>query len=120
MVRPPPSAHRTLALGRLRPGAQNKTEAEYRRILEARKQAGEIEWYAFEGITFKLADDTRYTPDFAVMLAGGAMEMHEIKGRWMDDAKVKIKVAADKFPFRFIAVYKLSKKDGGGWRYEPY
>lgn len=111
---------RTLALGRLKPGAQNKTEAEYGRLLEARKQTGEIEWYAFEGITFKLADDTRYTPDFAVMLTGGEMEMHEIKGRWMDDAKVKIKVAAERFPFRFIAVHKIDKKDGGGWRYEQY
>lgn len=94
MVRPPPSAHRTLALGRLRPGAQNKTEAEYGRILEARKQAGEIEWYAFEGITFKLADDTRYTPDFAVMLAGGAMEMHEIKGRWSDLRSKKVQMGS--------------------------
>lgn len=120
VIRPRPSNRRTLALGRLRTGEQNKTEAEYGRILEARKQTGEIAWYAFEGITFKLAADTRYTPDFAVMLTSGEMEMHEIKGRWMDDAKVKIKVAADKFPFRFIAVYKLNKKDGGGWRYEPY
>lgn len=111
---------RTLALGRLKSGAQNKTEAEYGRLLELRKRAGEIEWYAFEGITLKLADDTRYTPDFAVMLAGGVIEMHEIKGRWMEDAKVKIKVAAERFPFRFVAVYKLNKKDGGGWRYEEF
>ena len=112
--------HRTLALGRLKAGAQNKTEAEYGRILEARKRLGEIDWYAFEGITFKLADDTRYTPDFAIMLVGGTMEMHEAKGHWMEDAKIKIKVAAQMFPFAFVAVYKIPKKDGGGWRYEEF
>lgn len=111
---------RTLALGRLKPGKMNNTEAEYAQVLELRRQAGQIEWFKFEGITFKLADDTRYTPDFAILNADGTMEMHEIKGRWMDDAKVKIKVAADLFPFRFIAVYKISKKEGGGWRHESF
>jgi hypothetical protein len=79
----------------------NKTEARYAELLEIRKRVGEIAWYAFEGITLKLGDDCRYTPDFAVMLACGEMEMHETKGFFRDDAKVKIKVAAQMFPFRF-------------------
>lgn len=102
--------NRSFALGRLKKGEMNKTEAEYLRILENRKFAGEIEWYEFEGITFRLANNTRYTPDFVVMLAGGAMECHEIKGYWMDDARVKIKVAAEMFPFRFIALKKVKKE----------
>lgn len=100
---------RSFALGRLPAGTMNKTEAEYARILEARKAKGEIEWYKFEGMTFKLANNTRYTPDFAVMLTGGVMEMHEVKGYWMDDARVKIKVAAEMYPFSFIAVKKEKK-----------
>jgi hypothetical protein len=111
---------RTLALGRLKPGVQNRTEAEYAALLESRKIAGEIAWYAFEGVTFKLAADTRYTPDFAVMLADGRMEMHEVKGFWRDDAKIKIKVAAEMFPFRFVALKKRSKKSGGGWDVEEF
>lgn len=108
------------ALGRLKPGTMNATETAYAQVLEARKHSGEIQWYAFEGMTFKLADQTRYTPDFAVLLENGEMEMHEVKGRWMDDAKVKIKVAAAQFPFRFLAVFALHKKDGGGWRTETF
>lgn len=111
---------RDLAIGRLKPGVQNSTEAEYAALLELRRQSGEIAWYAFEGVTFKLAADTRYTPDFAVMLADGRMEMHEVKGFWRDDAKIKIKVAAEMFPFRFVALKKRSKKSGGGWDVEEF
>jgi hypothetical protein len=58
-----------LALGRMKSGERNKLEASYEQYLESRKQAGEIIWYKFEGMTFKLAKDTRYTPDFSIMLA---------------------------------------------------
>jgi hypothetical protein len=71
-------------------------------------------------MTLKLAKDTRYTPDFMVMNANGEMEAHECKSIWRDDAKIKIKVASEKFPFRFVAVYAQSKKDGGGFRYEEF
>ena len=100
-----------------KPGVMNGIEAEYAAILELRKRAGgDIDWYAFEAITLKLADDTRYTPDFLVMRSDCTLECHETKARWEDDALVKIKVAADKFPFRFIAQEKIAKKYGGGWR----
>lgn len=108
------------ALGRLKVGQMNKTEAEYAQHLEARKTAGEVAWYKFEGVKLRLADNTFYTPDFAVMLANGEMEIHETKGYWQDDAKVKIKVAADLYPFRFIALKKKPKKDGGGWSIEDF
>ena len=108
------------ALGRLKPGQMNKTEAAYAAHLESLKAAGEIVWYVFESLTFKLADDTRYTPDFAVMLSSGQMQAHEVKGFWQDDARVKIKVAAAKFPFEFIAVKAKAKKDGGGWSVEAF
>lgn len=108
------------ALGRLKAGAMNKTEAAYAASLELRKAAGEIAWYKFEGVKLRLADNTFYTPDFAVMLASGQIEMHEVKGFWQDDAKVKIKVAADLYPFRFIAVKVKTKKAGGGWEVEDF
>jgi hypothetical protein len=39
----------------------------------------------------------------------------------MDDAKVKITVAAEKFPqFRFMAFRKLKKSEGGGWVRERF
>ncbi len=109
-----------LALGRMKSGVKNKLEEAYGLHLEARKQAGEVLWYKFEGITFKLANDTRYTPDFVVLLANSEMECHEVKSIWRDGSKEKVKVASELFPFRFIAVFAVHKKDGGGWRIEEY
>lgn len=102
------------------PGKMNKTEAAYAERLEGMMRSGEIAWYRFEAVTLKLADNTRYTPDFAVENKDGELEMHEVKGFWRDDARVKIKVAAAIFPFRFIAVQAKSKKDGGGWKVEKF
>lgn len=109
-----------LALGRLKTGQMNKTEQAYADYLERQKQAGEILWYKFEGIKLRLADNTFYTPDFVVMGVGGELSMHEVKGFWQDDAKVKIKVAADMYPFRFVAIRVRAKKDGGGWDVEEF
>jgi hypothetical protein len=111
---------KVLALGRLKAGVRNQLEAAYERELEAQKQRGEILWYQFEGITFKLAKDTRYTPDFVVMLPNGEMECRETKGFWRDDAKIKLKIASAMFPFRFVAIYAVPKKHGGGFRHEEF
>ena len=108
------------ALGRLKTGAMNKTEAAYDAHLAAQQHAGQIQWRKFEGIKLRLADNTFYTPDFAVMAADGVMECHEVKGFWQDDARAKIKVAADLYPFRFIAVRAKPKKEGGGWAVEDF
>ena len=102
---------RTQALGRMKAGKMNKSEAAYAKVLEARKHVGEIAWYAFEPINIRLADKCYYRVDFLVMLANGAIEAHEVKGRWEDDALVKIKVAATILPFKFVAM-KLEK---GQW-----
>lgn len=108
------------ALGRLPYGAMNNTEKEYADHLAKRLIARDILWYKFEGIKLRLADKTFYSPDFAVMAADGVMEIHEVKGFWRDDARVKIKVAAAEYPFRFIAVTKKTKKQGGGWAVETF
>lgn len=113
------SLHAINALGRLPDGVMNKTEAAYEaEILKPRMLAGEIIWYKFESMKFKLAKKTTYTPDFNVMLANGQMEMHEVKGFWRDDARAKIKIAAEMFPFKFVAIQKKSKKSG--WTTEEF
>ena len=98
----------------------NKTEAAYRDYLEIQKRAGHIDWYEFEAIKLRLANRCFYTPDFMVMLADGQLQCHEVKGYWEDDARVKIKVAAEQFPFQFIAVQVKPKKGGGGWKFEEF
>lgn len=114
------AGRRMLALGRLKVGAMNKTEQAYADLLAARLHAGEIQWYRFEGLKLRLADNTFYTADFAVMAADGVIEMHEVKGFWQDDARAKIKIAADRYPFRFIAVRVKPKREGGGWDVEEF
>lgn len=111
---------RNYALGRLPVGQMNKTEIAYATVLEGLKRAGQVQWYRFEGLKLRLADKTFYTPDFAVMRDDGVLECHECKGFWMDDARVKIKVAAEMYPFRFLAAKQRSKKSGGGWEYEVF
>lgn len=108
------------ALGRLKTGQMNKTEEAYAKHLQNLQHAGQVAWYKFEGVKLRLADNTFYSPDFAVMLASGEMEMHEVKGFWQDDARAKIKIAADLYPFRFVAVKVKAKKDGGGWAIEEF
>ena len=102
--------------GRMPPGEMNKLETAYSVHLEYRRLQGEVSWWRFEAMTLKLAKDTRYTPDFAVMLADGSIECHETKGHWEDDALVKIKVAAAMFPFAFIA----ASADGDGWKFRHF
>lgn len=114
--------HNVMARGRTRrtPGTMNKTEAAYAALLQLRKDAGQLAGFWFEAVTLKLAKDTRYTPDFLVQLKDGTMEFHEVKGYWEDDARVKIKVAAEMFPFMFRAYRPRAKKDGGGWSEETF
>lgn len=111
---------RMQALGRLKQGQQNKTELSYEQHLEWRKHIGEVAWFKFEGVKLRLADNTFYTCDYFVMLTNGELEAHEVKGFWTDDARVKIKVAAELYPFRFIAVKAVPKKEGGGWQFESF
>lgn len=111
---------RLYALGRLKSGEMNTTEQRYSKHLEGLKTDGNVLWYAFESMTFKLANGTRYTPDFMVMLDNGIIEAHEVKGAkaiFRDDSKVKVKVFAEKFPFPMVVFYP--QKDGT-WEREEY
>lgn len=107
---------RIYAKARRVPGVMNGTESKYALHLEAKRIAGEIFAYSFETITLKLADGCRYTPDFVVINRELEIEFHEVKGFWQDDARVKIKVAASKFPFRFVGV-QYKKRE---WVFEEF
>ncbi len=108
------------ALGRLKTGKLNKTEEAYASDLRDAQALGDILWYRFEGLKLRLADNTFYTPDFAVLASDGVMECHEVKGFWTDDGRAKIKIAAEQYPFRFKAIKARSKKNGGGWEVENF
>lgn len=89
----------------------NGTEADFERTFLTRKVHG------FEEITLRLGDDCRYTPDFWSLGDDDVIEFDEVKGFWRDDAKVKIRVAAEKFPqFRFRAWRRVK----GRWERETF
>lgn len=103
------------------PGEMNKTEQRYEQeVILPKYKAGDINWYGFEALTFKLAPDTRYTPDFIVQLSDGTIEAIDVKagkkdGKPLceDDALVKMKTAAQLFPVQFLMTWRL--KDTGAW-----
>jgi hypothetical protein len=96
-----------IARGVLKPSKMNRTEAAYATELELRRRVGEIEWWEFQAIKLRLGEDCQFCPDFFVMLKNGELECHETKGFMRDDALVKLKVAALKYPFRFYVVRKV-------------
>ena len=114
------------AKGRHKPGVMNKTEASYAQYLDLERFnvfSPKVLWWKFEGITLKLADDTRYTPDFAVLMDDGSFEFHETKHlrkqkdgtkkpHFEDDALAKIKIAAALFPFTFKSMWM---NEQGSW-----
>lgn len=101
------------------PGQMNGTEQRYARYLTGEKQDGRIIDFWFESYKFKVADGACwYTPDFVIQRPDGSLEIHEVKGSpkiFQDDAKVKCKVIAGKYPFPLKVVYPRAKRDGGGW-----
>lgn len=104
------------ALGRMKQGKMNKTEAAYAKYLEVQKQFGHVMEYWFEPMNLRLADKCFFKVDFMVLTKSLQLECHEVKGWWTDDAKVKIKAAATKFPFRFIAVQLIK----GNWVFTEF
>ena len=124
-------AKKVKARGRKPPGKMNSTEQAYSAHLEARKMAGEILGWWFEGITLKLGPDCRFNPDFLIQLADGTLELHDTKARMKktakdgsayfkplieDDARAKLSVTAGMFPFSVFTAYK--NPDGTSWQVE--
>ena len=98
-----------------RRGAMNKTETAYLALLESR---GDVLEARFEEVKFRLATGAWYTPDFFARTKRG-FEVHEVKGFWREAARVRIKVAAEQFPWwPFYVAKKVKVADGGGWDIE--
>jgi hypothetical protein len=74
----------------------NKTEAAFAAWLGAQFPDLQVER---EGVTLLLANGVRYTADFAVFNPAGDLVLYETKGKkFWDDAIVKLKVAALRYP----------------------
>lgn len=108
------------AVARHVPGKMNKAEAAFEFQLKLDMQAGLVLDYRFEAVTLKLGPDCRYTPDFMVVNADGTISMIDVKAFWVkqgkphieDDARAKMAMATDKFPWFEFA---LAWQEASGW-----
>ena len=99
-------------------GEMNGLEARYASHLDTLKLTGQITSYRFECVKLRLARKTFLTVDFWVVTPDGFIELHEVKGFWEDDARVKTKVAAEMYhEFHFVGV-TFDKR--AGWQYEKF
>jgi hypothetical protein len=97
----------------------NKLEERFSFYLETLKRAGEIVWWAYEPIRLRLATNkTTYTPDFLVMTKDLELQVFETKGYWTQASRIKTKIAADMYPFRFFGV--MWDKKGKCWEMEEF
>lgn len=100
----------------------NKLESAFAGLLELKRLAPDCDdviYHCFEPVKLRLGPNwkTSYCPDFMVMDSEGIITFYEVKGFWEDDARVKIKVAAEMYPlFRFVAV----RQEKGAWIYEAF
>jgi hypothetical protein len=106
-------------------GRMNKLESAYSDHLNRRKGLGDVFAWGFEQWKLRLADKTWYMPDYWVQLSDGTLEFHEVKATWADgkpgwteDARVKWKATAEKYPmFRFVAAWLVNNRS---WEFEVY
>lgn len=110
---------RMQALGRMKTGQMNKTEERFAQMLELERHAGKVKWWKFEAIKLMLAKNTSLTVDFAILPETDILTLIDVKGSKAmvtDDARVKMKVAAEMYPFVFKIAYPRAK--GEGWDIE--
>lgn len=91
-------------------GYKSELERKHAQQLEIRRQTGEIRKWWYEPAAWNLGGGTKYRPDFMVLNNDWTIEFHETKGHWREAAKVRIKIASSKFPFRFVAVQCVKGK----------
>lgn len=95
---------------RIREKKMNKTENSFSKLLEKAREEGEILRWHFEEVSLKIGPNTRYIPDFIAVMPSGRWQVFEIKGHLEDDAAVKFKTAAEKYPE--ISFHMLRKVKG--------
>lgn len=95
-------------------GLERRFEAEHIKYL---RTVGVVKWYAYESIKLRLADRTWFTPDFMCVTYENNIVFYEVKGFWRDDARVKIKVAAEQYP-QFA--FRSATYSDGHWQFETF
>ena len=107
---------RGYAKGRPVKGVMNANEAAFAKVLEEWKARGDILHYGYESVQLILAPRTTLLLDFHVIEADGTFVFYECKAgmrngkyRVEEDANVKMKLAAEKFPYLKMVVTWVHK-----------
>ena len=87
-------------------GEENSLEAYHRQsYIQPRLDSGVYEEYiGYECLSFAIFEDATgkrvmYTPDHALKLANGEVELQEVKGGiWRGDSRLRFKAAAARYP----------------------
>lgn len=84
----------------------SKAEERYAAILDARVRDNLIRSWRYEGLTLKLADGVRFTPDFLVTENDDRMTLIEVKGFMREAARLRLKIAVSMYPgFGWLLVW---------------
>ena len=87
---------------------KNKWEREYASYLDQLKHLHQINWWAYEPWTFRLADNTHIKPDFVIAYPD-CIEIHDTKGFKRPQWWAKFKILKDICPiFKYATVKKIS------------
>ncbi len=96
----------------------NETEAAYRR--EVLGMRPDIAAVRYEGLSFRMANGHRYTPDWLVVTKAGGIECHEVKGRRALHSQQRARLAFDQARVEFPwAIWVWAVRSSGGWEIEP-
>jgi hypothetical protein len=91
----------------------NKTEADYQRHYLRGMDA------RYEGLTFRMANGHRYTPDWVVFLDGRPVACHECKGGYALHSQQRARLAFDQVRVEFPWLKWIwAVKTNDGWKVE--
>jgi len=113
---------KTHSRGSHTPGTMNKIESRCAQYLDLMKKMGDLKEWFFEKVTLKIGPDCRLTVDFMLVMTSGEIKFWEVKHirrgtmHSEDDSKVKMRVAAGMFPWRFYWVVPMAN---GSWEEIP-
>ena len=86
--------------------------------LKPRAKSGFFAGFDYEPLKLRIGRGAYYTPDFVVYPGQPSLYnlfIYEVKGFWREAARVRIKVAAERYPnFNFVAV----TYSDGCWQFE--
>ena len=95
--------------------APNKTEGAYRAAILSRRT--DVAAVYYEGITIRMANGHRYTPDWVVVTVASVIECHEVKGGYRFGSHQRARLAFDQARLEFAWIkFVWAEKTREGWR----